>query len=375
MLGPIFARAQVAIASVASSKNLSIVVDKQIVIVGGQDITGAVRDLLTGVGEPVPPVNTPPPSTVGYVDQQQIDAVPSIKAAADDFAKFKAAQDQAAAAKFKSAKTQAERDAIMKDYQKTLDDKQNQTLKPLVDKTHGGNGERGPKARVDFGHRSRQRDLRRHGHHGRRDQRVEITCDASSRSIACGTLAACAHGAVYAARGAPAGGRVGYVRMDDLVKKHPLFGQLAQYDANIQALNLSSLVPQVLAQSPRLAAEEARLQAQLASRRQAHRRAAGREGQELPGPRERGDRRRHARGRRAPAVRASAAIQSQMEGTARAQAAGAGAQAQRDFDTYRKQLEAQDMAQVERRAANARSARRPHAIAPRSTSSMPRSRR
>lgn len=135
VLGPLFARAQVAIASVASSKNLSIVVDKQIMIVGGQDITGAVKDLLTGVGEPVPPVNTPPPSTVGYVDQQQIDAVPSIKAASDEFGKFKATQDQAAAAKFKNAKTQADRDAIMKDYQKTLADKQNQTLKPLVDKT------------------------------------------------------------------------------------------------------------------------------------------------------------------------------------------------------------------------------------------------
>jgi Skp family chaperone for outer membrane proteins len=135
VLGPLFGRAQVAIASVASSKNLSIVVDKQIMIVGGQDITGAVKDLLTGVGEPVPPVSTPPPSTVGYVDQQQIDAVPSIKAAADDFQKFKATQDQATAAKFKSAKTQADRDALMKDYQKSLADKQNQTLKPLVDKT------------------------------------------------------------------------------------------------------------------------------------------------------------------------------------------------------------------------------------------------
>jgi outer membrane protein len=135
VLGPVFARAQVAIASVASSRNLSVVVDKQIVVVGGQDITGAVRDLLTGAGEPVPPVNTPPPSTVGYVDQSQIDALPGIKAAAADFQKFKATEDQQAAAKFKSAKTQADRDAIMKDYQKALTDKQDQTLKPWVDKT------------------------------------------------------------------------------------------------------------------------------------------------------------------------------------------------------------------------------------------------
>jgi outer membrane protein len=135
LLGPVFRRAQIAIASVASSKNLSVVVDKQIVIVGGQDITGNVRDLLMGPGDPVPPVNTPPPSTVGYVDQAQIDALPSVKSATDDFAKFKQDQDQSAAAKFKAAKTQADKDQVMKDYQKTLTDKQNAVLKPLVDKT------------------------------------------------------------------------------------------------------------------------------------------------------------------------------------------------------------------------------------------------
>jgi len=135
VLGPIFGRAQVAIASVASSKNLSIVVDKQIVIVGGQDITADVRDLLSGIAPPVPPVNTPPPSTVGYVNQAQIDAFPAIKSASDEFNRFKAAEDQAAAAKFKTAKTPADRDAILKDYQKALLDKQTQTLKPWVERT------------------------------------------------------------------------------------------------------------------------------------------------------------------------------------------------------------------------------------------------
>jgi outer membrane protein len=135
LMGPLFQRAQIAIASVASSKNLTVVVDKQIVIIGGVDITNGVRDLLSGAGDPVPPVNTPAPSNVGYVDQTQIDALPSIKSVTDDFQKFKAQQDQATAAKFKAAKTPADRDAIMKDYQKTLLDKQNQMLKPLVDKT------------------------------------------------------------------------------------------------------------------------------------------------------------------------------------------------------------------------------------------------
>ncbi len=94
VFGPLFARAQVAIASVASSKNLSVVLDKRIVIVGGQDITQDVLDLLGGVGEPVPPVNTPMPSSVGFVDQQQIDGTPKLKSINDDFSKFRADQQQ-----------------------------------------------------------------------------------------------------------------------------------------------------------------------------------------------------------------------------------------------------------------------------------------
>ena len=135
LFAPLFQKAQVAIASVASSKNLSVVVDKRIVVFGGQDITGSVRDLLTSVGDPVPPVSTPPPSKVGYVDQATIDATPKVKAATDEFGKFKTEQDKIAGDKLKSAKTDAEREAILKDYRKILDDKQTATLKPMVDTT------------------------------------------------------------------------------------------------------------------------------------------------------------------------------------------------------------------------------------------------
>jgi outer membrane protein len=135
VLGPLFGKAQVAIASVASSKNLTVVIDKRIIIVGGDDITGDVRDLLTGVGDPVPPVTTPPPSNVGYVDQRQIDALPQIRSAADDYAKFKADEDRQTAQKLRGAKSESDRAAVLKDYQKQLEDKQNTTLKPLVDKT------------------------------------------------------------------------------------------------------------------------------------------------------------------------------------------------------------------------------------------------
>jgi outer membrane protein len=135
LFGPLFAKAQVAIASVASSKNLTVVVDKRIVVFGGQDITGNVRDLLSSVGDPVPPVSTPPPSKVGYVDQAAVDQTAKVKAATGEFVKFKQEQDKLAGDKLKGAKTNAERDAILKDYRKTLDDRQNKTLKPVVDAT------------------------------------------------------------------------------------------------------------------------------------------------------------------------------------------------------------------------------------------------
>jgi hypothetical protein len=165
--------------------------------------------------------------------------------------------------------------------------------------------------------------------------------------VACGLLAACARGGSSAPGPAtsPGGGRIGYVRMDDLVKKHPLYGQLAQYDANIAALNLGAIVPRVLAGGPELKREEMRLEAQLdaaAKRTDALLAAKGKSYQD----RENAAIAAALRGAGAPGGPSVAGIQAQMEGTARTQAAGAGAQAQRDLDAYRKQLEQQDAAQI-----------------------------
>jgi hypothetical protein len=163
--------------------------------------------------------------------------------------------------------------------------------------------------------------------------------------VACGVLAACAHGGSSAPAPVPSGGRVGYVHMDDLVKKHPLFAQLAQYDANIQALNLSTIVPHVLADSSQLKVEEARLEAQLAAaakRTDALLAAKGKSYQD----RENAAIAAALRGASATGGPSVATIQAQMEGTARTQVAGAGAQAQSDLDAYRTQLQAQDNAQI-----------------------------
>jgi hypothetical protein len=133
--------------------------------------------------------------------------------------------------------------------------------------------------------------------------------------------------------------------MDDLVKKHPLYGQLAQYESNIEALNLSALVPHALAAGPELKAEEQRLNAQLsaaAKRTDALLQAKGKTYQD----RENAAIAAALRGANASGGPGVAQIQSQMEGTAQSQSAGAGAQAQRDLDAYRKQLEAQDAAQI-----------------------------
>jgi len=135
IMGPLFARAQVAIASVASSKNLSVIVDKRIIIVGGQDVTAAVADLLMGPGDPIPPVSTPPPSSVGFVDQALIDAIPRLKQANDDFQKFQVDEQQQVATKMKAAKTDAERQQILKDAQAALEGKKKDLIDPLVDQT------------------------------------------------------------------------------------------------------------------------------------------------------------------------------------------------------------------------------------------------
>jgi len=135
LIGPLLAKAQVAIASVASSKNLSVVVDKRIVVFGGTDITGSVRDLLTSPGDPVPPASTPAPSTVGFVDQRAIDSLDKVKAAQDAFTKFKADEEKAAQGKLKAARTDADRQAVFADYKKALDAKSDEIIKPVVDQT------------------------------------------------------------------------------------------------------------------------------------------------------------------------------------------------------------------------------------------------
>jgi outer membrane protein len=137
-LGPLFSRAQTAIAQVSSTQHLSVIVDKRIVVFGGQDITKNVIDLVNGPGAVVPPSATPPPSEIGFVDQSQIDQVPKIKKANDDFLKYASDQRAQALKQMQGAKKdQQKQQQIFQDYQKSVVAQQDKMLKPLVDQTRG----------------------------------------------------------------------------------------------------------------------------------------------------------------------------------------------------------------------------------------------
>lgn len=135
IVGPLFQRAQLAIAAVAATRNLSVVVDKRIVIYGGQDITRDVASLFNSQQAINPPTASPPPSSIGFVDQTVLDGLPRVKTANDSMQNFAAAQREVFSAKIAQAKSNAEKQQIFAEYNKSLTDKQDQLLKPLVDAT------------------------------------------------------------------------------------------------------------------------------------------------------------------------------------------------------------------------------------------------
>jgi len=134
-------------------------------------------------------------------------------------------------------------------------------------------------------------------------------------------------------------GPIGYVRMDDVIKHHPLYPQLAQYDANIDALTLGGIVPHALA-----GADVKQQQAQIARELQdaANRTKAlldqkqkqyqAREAQAI------------AQALKASGVSAPGAgsVASQVAQTAGMQSAAAARGAQRDFTAYQHALAAQN---------------------------------
>ena len=135
LFDPLIGRANAAIAQVAANKSLSVVVDKQVVIFGGLDITKDVTDLLSQPGQVVPPINTPPPSEIGFVDRTQIDALPKMKAASDQFVQFQNQLRTQLSGQINAKTPPDQRQKIIQSYQQQLTDERNKVLQPLVDQT------------------------------------------------------------------------------------------------------------------------------------------------------------------------------------------------------------------------------------------------
>lgn len=134
VLGPLFARAQAAIAQVSSNRRLTVIVDKRIVVFGGQDITKDVIDLVNGPGPVVPPAAAPGASSIGFIDQNQIDQVAKIKDANDSFNKWANDQRAATLKQMQAAgKDKAKQQQIFQNFQKSVSDQQNKVLKPILD--------------------------------------------------------------------------------------------------------------------------------------------------------------------------------------------------------------------------------------------------
>ncbi len=133
--GPLFQRAQLAIAAVAATRNLSVVVDKRIVIYGGQDITKDVETIFASPQAIQPPAASPPPSEIGYVDQTVLDSIAKVQSANNEMQQFQTTQRQLYAAKLAQAKSNTDKQQIFTEYNKSISDKQDQLLKPLVDET------------------------------------------------------------------------------------------------------------------------------------------------------------------------------------------------------------------------------------------------
>jgi outer membrane protein len=135
LLGPLYQRTQLAIADIAGSKKLSIVVDKRIVIYGGTDITSDVINDVRSSQAIQPSSATPPASEIGYVDQSALANASDVKKASDELQKYQTSQQPVYATRFKDARNDVEKQQVMADYNKAMQDEQDKLLKPLVDQT------------------------------------------------------------------------------------------------------------------------------------------------------------------------------------------------------------------------------------------------
>ncbi len=158
-------------------------------------------------------------------------------------------------------------------------------------------------------------------------------------------IAACSHSGGTTA-GASRGGEVGYVRMDDLVKLHPLYAQLTRLDDDMAALQLKNVGTAVAVSPADLERERLAMQRELDS-------ATERAKAALKAKQDDYARRENEAIRQAIAAASGVsgggggAIQSGMQTQLQAQAKIVTAEAQKNFEAYRASLLRQDAAAIE----------------------------
>jgi outer membrane protein len=133
LFGPLFERVNLAIASVASTRKLSVVVDKRIIIYGGQDVTRDVVKLLQSNQTILPLGTAPPPSPIGYVDPTAFQNSPEAKSANDQMTAFVRQQQRIYGSQLAHATTDQQKQQIAAAYNKAVADEQTKVLKPVVD--------------------------------------------------------------------------------------------------------------------------------------------------------------------------------------------------------------------------------------------------
>ncbi len=163
--------------------------------------------------------------------------------------------------------------------------------------------------------------------------------------VLCLTVA-CSHApAVTSDQPPPHDARVGYVRMDELVKVHPLYSQLARLDDDVQALQLRSVGSEIARSGADIEKEERALQAELDA-------AADRTKKALTDKQAEYAKREQAAINAAlstaggPSGPGGGAIAGGITETARSQAQTVAAAAQHNLDVYRAQLIGQDESAV-----------------------------
>lgn len=131
VLSPLFARARAIIARTAMRRALGVVIDRRALSAGGTDITADVIAAFLSPAAAGDTGITLPPSQIGFVDQDRIDALPKMHAAKARLAQALDGLERRAAAQARTAANGSDREALATQLEQAEDAERRGTLDPL----------------------------------------------------------------------------------------------------------------------------------------------------------------------------------------------------------------------------------------------------